>query len=61
MPYLGGVHGISLEPEILVKLVVPEDYVILGHLERRASSTVAPLMDRNLARFIMRGCISIEL
>ena len=45
---------------ILVKLVLPEDCVILGHLERRVSSTIAPLMDRNLAGFIMRGCVSIE-
>ena len=29
---------------ILVKLVLPEDCVILGHLERRVSSIIAPLM-----------------
>ena len=42
---------------ILVKLVLPEDCVILGHLERCGSSTIAPL---NLAGFIMHGCVSVE-
>ena len=32
-----------------------EDGVVLGHLEQHVSAAIAPLMDRNIPGFIIRG------